>query len=91
MNHFYQISIRATPGVTADQIQKKIDVAPDWYRFGDGRWIVWTPATSKSWYDWLEPLIKPSGRITIFRLDMDDYFGYSDNSLWDWLKKSRAD
>jgi hypothetical protein len=90
MSYFYHISIKANSGVSADDIQKKIDVAPDWYRFGDGRWIIWTDADAKSWYNWLEPLAKPNGRITIFRLDLVDYYGWADNSLWEWLKKSRA-
>lgn len=89
MADFYHITIETKEGITYDQIEKKMNLALDWYKYHPKCWIVYTTSDAEKWFARLEPLVKPGGTLFICRLDTSDNQGWVRQKFWDWLNKDR--
>jgi hypothetical protein len=89
MSTFYHIFISPKDDVTADQVQKVMNLALDWFRCDSNNWIVYTKSDAKKWYSRFQKYVEPGGHIFICKLDIDDYYGLMPKTLWDWLGKKR--
>jgi len=89
MVSFYHIYISPKHGVTREQVEKKIDLAVDWFRYDDKNWIVYTISDAKKWFSRLQSFVEPGGHVLIVKLDVNDYWGFMTKKLWEWLRKDR--
>lgn len=89
MADFYYIFI-AVPGLGSDspEIEKKLDLAKDWFRFSDKCWVVYTTSDAAKWYKRLSKVVKSrDGRLLIFKLDPSDRQGWITEAFWEWMRE----
>jgi hypothetical protein len=86
---FYQIYISRKSDVTAEDVEKKINLAVDWIRLSPSFWIVYTTSDADKWQARLRPFVEPGGRLFICKLDLSDRQGWAPQKFWEWLKKDR--
>ncbi len=89
MADFYHMYIRHKGGVTADQVEEKMDLASDWFRHTASEWVLYTTSDANVWQARLLPLVEPDGSLFICRLDIGRYNGWMPQSFWDWIEKER--
>jgi hypothetical protein len=91
MSGFYYVHIATKPDITYAQVEAKMSLAKDWYRFDEKSWIVYTTLSSaQKLYERLEPLVKPEGRIFVCRLNTKERQGWMGSDFWTWLKEDRS-
>lgn len=78
--YFIQLSI------TNEILDKRIQALGAWYKVFDG-WLVHSALTSKEIYESLAKDYE-SYRSIIFEITDDNYYGYYDPKLWEWLNKN---
>ena len=72
-----------------DALFKIVDRAPDWVEYAPFRWLLWTSASSATWYSRFREVIGGKDTILIFPADFAEYEGYLPTSVWEWLRKHR--
>lgn len=90
MNSLYHIYISPKKGISREQIENKMNLAIDWFRYDDNNWIVFTTSDAKKWYSRLEYFAKTGGNLLICKLDPDDYWGLMSEKLWPWLLEKKG-
>lgn len=86
MADFYHIFIQPKKGVTTDEVEEKMNLAIDWFRFTRNVWIVYTTSDEDKWQRRLKPLVKPEGSLFICRLNISLRNGWMTRDFWDWIK-----
>lgn len=86
---FYQIYLSPKPGVTEAEIEERMNLALDWYKYGDENWVVFSTSDIPAWHRRLSPIFKPDGYVFIAKLDLEGRRGWMPHSFWDWLKQKR--
>ena len=93
---FLHIYINPRSDFTREQIEEKLNLALDWYRYSRTNWIVYTSSDVEVWYSRLKIFVisdsdsdKESGAIFIAPIDIDKCNGFMSKSLWSWLRKKR--
>jgi hypothetical protein len=86
---FYHVMLRPKPGVSLDQVRAKMNLAIDWFYYGENCWILYTTSNAAKWYERLSNLVRPGGNVFICRLDVSDRNGWINKELWAWLKQPR--
>jgi hypothetical protein len=69
------------------RIEKKFDLALDWFRFNSTCWIVYSSKDAETWYSRLKEFVNPGGKLFVCRLDPSDRQGWLPKPFWDWLKE----
>lgn len=87
MAALYQIYISPKKGVQQPQVEKKMDLAVDWYRLSDNVWVVETTSDASKWQARLKPLVEPDGFLFICKLDTSDRQGWMPKKYWEWIKE----
>ncbi|SDS81513.1 hypothetical protein SAMN04490182_2470 [Pseudomonas cedrina] len=89
MTSFYHIYLRAKKGVTAAQIEEKINLSLDWYKYAPCCWVVKSTSEVEKWQTRLRPLVDPDGVLLILKIDTSERQGWIAKGFWDWYKKSQ--
>ncbi len=89
MGCFYHIYVSVRADVTMAQVEAKMNLAVDWFRYDANNWIVYTTSSAKTWYARFRKYIEPGGHLFVCQLDTTDYWGFMPRTLWTWLRKSR--
>lgn len=89
MGKFLNIFINPKTGVVKEDIEKKMNLAIDWYRYNDKAYIVYTTSDVNKWQDRLLELVKDDGNLFICELNTSHRSGFMATSFWDWLKKNK--
>lgn len=87
----YLIALVPRAGVSAEDIEKILDSAVDWYRFQRNCWLVKTNNSAQHWVDQLVDYYKPGGQIFMSRVDSSDQQGWMRKAFWDWTRKTPSD
>ena len=82
----YHIYLKPKADVTTDQVQAKINLALDWFKYGDNCWIVESTSDVAKWQTRLKPLVDPAGYFFICKIDISVRQGWMSKSFWEWLK-----
>ena len=90
MAEYLHIYISPKEDVTREQVEKKLNLAIDWYRYARGVYVVYTTSSVDKWKERLIELVKPKGRLLILRLDIGKRQGWMNKDFWEWLKKRQA-
>jgi len=89
MASYYHVYISPKQGITREEIEKKLSIAIDWFRYDNKCWILYTTSDAKKWYSRLQAFVEPGGYLLIHKLDPSDYWGFMSKHLWDWIKKDK--
>lgn len=89
MSKFLHIYISPKKGVNTDDIEKKLDLAIDWYRYDDNLYIVYTTSDAKKWQSRLLDFVKGGGKLFISELNIENRSGWINSDLYTWIKKDR--
>jgi len=90
MAEFLHIYITQKAGVTRDEVEKKLSLALDWFRYDNKVYVVYTTSDVDKWQERLIDFIKPSGHLFICRLDIKARQGWMTKTFWNWLQKKRG-
>ncbi len=86
---FYHIYIVPKDGVSQEDVEKKLDLALDWFRYEKSLYIVYSNAEIKKWMVRLKPLIEKGGRLFVCELNHQNRIGWMNRSFWNWLREKR--
>ncbi len=89
MADFYHIYVEPKPDVSTEEVQDKMDLAIDWFRYDRKIWVVYTSSQAIKWHARLKPLVVPGGHLFICKLDPSDHQGWMNRQFWAWLKEER--
>ncbi len=89
MAELYNIFIRPKLGVTREQVEQKLDLGIDWFRYADGCYRVYSSHGPALWHLRLKPFVQPGGHVLILNVDPDQYNGWMPRDLWPWLKDKK--
>lgn len=90
MAEFLHIYITQKAGVTRDEVEKKLGLALDWFRYDNKVYVVYTTSDVDKWQERLIDLVKPSGHLFICRLDIKVRQRWMTKQFWNWLQKKRG-
>lgn len=90
MTSFYHIYLQPKKGVTEEQIEEKIDLSLDWYKYAAKCWIVKSSSDVAKWQTRLKPLVEPDGSLLILKIDPYARQGWLAKGFWDWYEKARG-
>ena len=90
MAEHLHVYISPAKGATRDDVEKKLNLAVDWYRYARGAYIIYTTSSPDKWKARLIDLVKPDGRLFICKLDVGKRQGWMNKGFWEWLKKRSA-
>ena len=86
---FYHIYATPKKGESIESIEKKLDLAIDWFKYSKSVWIVYSTSDVSKWMKRLKPLVEPDGRLFICELNISNRNGWMNKSFWDWLKDKK--
>ena len=89
MAAFLHVSISPHKNATQEDVEKKLNLAIDWYRYTKGGYVVYTTSSSAKWKARLINFVKPDGILFICKLDVSTRQGWMTKDFWEWLKKKR--
>ena len=89
MADFLHIYISPKAGVTQEQVEQKLNLALDWYRYVPGVYLVYTTSSVDKWKARLIDLVKRGGRLFIAKLDITQRQGWMNKDFWEWLGQER--
>jgi hypothetical protein len=72
-------------GVTTEEVNEKLDLALDWYKYDTNSWVVRTSADQNKWFARLQPLVEPDGSLFIAKLDLANHQGWMSADFWEWI------
>ena len=89
MADLLSVFIRPKLGVSQAQVEQKLDLAIDWFRYADGCYLVYTSKQIKTWCVRLHPFVDPGGHLLLLDVDPHDYNGWMPKDLWPWLEDKK--
>jgi hypothetical protein len=91
MTKLYSLNIRwvKTP-ISPEIVDVVLSEAGDWLRFDGWSWLVYTPRTAHDITNALRPKLSPEDGILIIACDANDYSGFAQQWVWDWINKYRT-
>ncbi len=89
MSRFYHIYIKPKEGVTRGEIEKKLDIAIDWFRYDPKNWIIFTSSDEDKWFERLKSFVQNGGQLFICRFDISSRNGWMSKEFWDWISNNR--
>ena len=87
MADYLHIYISPRKNATQEDVEKKLDLALDWYRYATGVYVVYTTSSPTKWKARLIDLVKPTGRVFICKMDVNRRQGWMNKDFWQWLRK----
>jgi hypothetical protein len=85
MADLYHIFIRPHPPNTRAEVEEKLNLALDWFRYQDACYVVETTSDENKWKTRLLPLVEPDGFLFICKLDESHHHGFMKPSFWKWF------
>lgn len=86
---YYHIYIKEKEGISTDDIEKKIDLALDWFKYDKGLYVVYSTSEVKKWMTRLKPLVESGGKLFICELNENERNGWMNKKFWEWLQEDR--
>ena len=89
MASFYHIYLKPKSDVSEEQIEEKMNLALDWYKYAASCWVVKSSSDVAKWQTRLKPLVEPDGSLLILKIDPTERQGWIAKGFWDWYKNAR--
>ncbi len=90
MNKFLHIYIEAEKNISTDFIEKKMNLALDWYRYSENVYLVYTSNSSEKWKERLVNLVENGGRLFICELNIESRKGLMEKDFWKFIRDNSA-
>ena len=87
MADLYHVYLKPKPEIKFEEIKKKMDLALDWFKYGENIWILHTTSDDKKLYGRFKELVDPSGYLFICKLDLTHNYGLMSEEFWNWIRK----
>ena len=87
MAAFLHVYISPHKNATQEDVEKKLSLAVDWYRYNKGVYVVYTTSSPTKWKARLVDFVKPDGHLFICTLDPSTRKGWMAKDFWEWIKK----
>lgn len=89
MGKFYNIYIKPKEGVTTEQVETKMNLSLDWFRYDSNCYLTYSTSGIKKWHVRLKPLVQKGGRLFITEINPKKKNGWMIPDFWDWINKER--
>jgi hypothetical protein len=89
MSRFYHLYIFPKKGVDPAEVSKLIVSTTECCQYDSQNWVIQTTFDAKEWYTRLQRFVEPGGKMFICELNLTDYWGLMNNSLWKMLRKGQ--
>ena len=89
MADLLHIYIKPNPTVTTAQVEEKLNLALDWFKYRDQGYLVYTSKPIVVWSYRFRDMVRPDGYILILPIDLYDYKGFMPKTIWPWLKEKK--
>lgn len=86
----YLVAVQLSPQRTNADVERLLNSAKDWCRFGRHNWIIITSKSAKDWYERLQPVVDPGGELFISPVDLSKAAGLMSEDFWDWVAKWKS-
>lgn len=86
MATLFHVYLRPKNGVTSAEIEKKLNLALDWFKYGEYCWIVESTSDTARWQTRMKPLVEPDGSFFICKIDSEIRQGWMAKTFWNWLR-----
>ena len=86
---FLHIYLKPNPGIASSEIEAKMNLAIDWFKYDEHVWIVYTTSELGKWNERLKPIAGGTGTFFICEIDPTKRTGWMAKSFWAWLRKDR--
>jgi hypothetical protein len=90
MGKFIHIYINPNIGTLKQDLENKLNLAIDWYRYDTGLYVVYTTSSVEKWQQRLLPLVNIDGRLFICELQITSKNGWMNKDFWDWINQPRT-
>ncbi|MBS1041463.1 hypothetical protein JK203_11500 [Gluconobacter cerinus] len=70
-------------------VEKKFNLAYDWFRVDSGFYILYSSKNSSTWYTRIGKLFETKPNMFFCRLDISDRQGWMTKSFWEWIKEKK--
>lgn len=89
-NRFLHIGINYLTPPNAETVARALDFyAPDWLRYSQNNWIVWTDKSAQQLTDFLRAYL-PNDQYLVLPIDhTQNVQGWMSQMVWDWLNRPR--
>ena len=88
MGRFLHIYIKPNTS-NKEELEKKLSLAIDWYRYDTGLYVVYTTSEVEKWQERLLTFVKDDGKLFICELQITNRNGWMNKDFWEWIKKPR--
>jgi len=89
MSELYHIYIMPRNGVMRPQVEEKLNLAVNWFRYNERCYVVETTSNEDKWQERLLPLVNPGGYLFICKFDSTHYHGFMSPKFWEWFHERR--
>ena len=86
---FYHVYLMPKADTSYEQIEKKMNLALDWFKYDKNHWVIYSSATMDKLSARFKPLVEPTGRFFVCELNVSNRNGWMDKGFWAWLNKKR--
>lgn len=69
------------------EVMKLVDKAPDWVHYAPDCWLLFTSLSPGTWYKRLKTIIGENDELLVMPVELDEYEGCLNKSVWDWIQK----
>lgn len=84
---FLHVYVIVQDGKTVEELESKLNIALDWFRYNRGVYVLYTTTAAETWKERLIDLVKPDGALFIAPLDMTEFKGWMTKDFWEWIRK----
>lgn len=86
---FYHVYLKPKSDVEISKIERKMNLALDWFKYDNNNWVVYSNAGIAKLITRYKPLVEPDGRLFICELVKSSRNGWMDKDFWEWLDNPR--
>lgn len=88
MAHFVHVFIQPKTEKSRNDVEKVLNRAKDWFRYGPGLYVLYTNSSTATWKERLIDLVKPGGNLFIVKIEMQERKGFMSDQFWEWIRKN---
>ena len=89
MGNYLHIYIKPNKDTLIEDVETKLSLAIDWYRYDNGLYIIYTTSNVDKWQERLRKFVKDGGKLFICEFEITNRNGLMIKEFWEWLKKPR--
>ena len=90
MGRFLHVYIKPNKESSKEQIETKLNLAIDWYRYANDLYIIYTTSDADKWQERLLQFVEDDGSLFLCQFEINERNGWMSQDFWDWIKKPRS-